>query len=158
MCLICYTSVDLSKIHTYIGKWEWGCYGRIRQTKNQLSPKIKVTKFPWNSRIDWVSELICIRSPEVKKTVFECFTVATMNWLTAMKYLCHKWPQICSTCRKQFPVLFSFNGFVTRLTRLVPPGRNRDTGEILFTSMINIYTSGNPFKEDIFNQEAFHYF
>jgi hypothetical protein len=26
----------------------------------------------------------------------------------AMKYLCHKWPWICSTCRKHFPVLSSF--------------------------------------------------
>ena len=25
-----------------------------------------------------------------------------------MKYLCHKWPRICSTCRKHFPVLSSF--------------------------------------------------
>jgi hypothetical protein len=28
--------------------------------------------------------------------------------LTVMEYLCHKWPQICSTCRKHFPVLSSF--------------------------------------------------
>jgi len=25
-----------------------------------------------------------------------------------MEYLCHKWPRICSTCRKHFPVLSSF--------------------------------------------------
>ena len=25
-----------------------------------------------------------------------------------MGYLCHKWPRICSTCRKHFPVLSSF--------------------------------------------------
>jgi hypothetical protein len=39
-----------------------------------------------------------------------------------MEYLCHKWPQICSTCRKHFPVLSSFmtyHRFVTRLTRRV---------------------------------------
>jgi hypothetical protein len=30
------------------------------------------------------------------------------SWLTAMEYLCHKWPWICSTCRKHFPVLSSF--------------------------------------------------
>ena len=39
-----------------------------------------------------------------------------------MEYLCHKWPRICSTCRKHFPVLSSFttyHGFVTRLTRRV---------------------------------------
>ena len=38
---------------------------------------------------------------------FESFTVATMTWLTAMEYLFHKWPRICST-------------FLTRLTRRVP--------------------------------------
>ena len=32
----------------------------------------------------------------------------TVAWLTVMKYLCHKWPRICSTCRKHFPVLSSF--------------------------------------------------
>ena len=41
-----------------------------------------------------------------------------------MEYLCHKWPQICSNCRKHFPVLSSFiwliTGFGTRLTRRVP--------------------------------------
>ena len=31
---------------------------------------------------------------------FESFTVATTTWLTVMEYLCHKWPRICSTCRK----------------------------------------------------------
>jgi hypothetical protein len=30
-----------------------------------------------------------------------------MTWLTALEYLCHKWPQICSTC-KHFLVLSSF--------------------------------------------------
>ena len=45
---------------------------------------------------------------------FESFTVATMTWLTAMVYLCHKWPRICSTRRKHFPVLSSC---ITRLTR-----------------------------------------
>jgi len=39
---------------------------------------------------------------------FESFMVATVTWLTAMEYLCHKWPWICSTCRKHFPVLSLF--------------------------------------------------
>jgi hypothetical protein len=46
-----------------------------------------------------------------------------MTWLTIMEYLCHKWPRICSTCRKHFPVLSSFTTYyrcVTRLTRRVP--------------------------------------
>jgi hypothetical protein len=45
-----------------------------------------------------------------------------MTWLTAMEYLCQKWPRICFTCRKHFPVLSSsmtYHGFVTRLTRWV---------------------------------------
>ena len=45
-----------------------------------------------------------------------------MTWLTVIEYLCHKWPRICSTCRKHFPVHSSsmlITGFVTRLTRRV---------------------------------------
>ena len=34
-----------------------------------------------------------------------------MTWLTVMEYLCHKWPRICSTCRKYFPVLSSFTTY-----------------------------------------------
>ena len=41
---------------------------------------------------------------------FESFTVATMTWLTVMEYLCHKWPRICSTCRKHFPGVTSGAG------------------------------------------------
>ena len=37
-----------------------------------------------------------------------------------MEYLCRKSPWICSTCRKHFPVLSSFTGFVTIFTRRVP--------------------------------------
>ena len=54
---------------------------------------------------------------------FESFTVATITWLTAMEYLCHKWPRICSTCRKHFPVRSSFMTYhrvLTVLTRRVP--------------------------------------
>jgi hypothetical protein len=36
------------------------------------------------------------------------FYVVTMTWLTAMEYLCHKWPRICSTCRKHFTLISSF--------------------------------------------------
>jgi hypothetical protein len=54
---------------------------------------------------------------------FVNFAVATMTWLTAMEYLCHKWSQIYSPCRKHFLVLLHSrfnNGFVTRLTRRMP--------------------------------------
>jgi hypothetical protein len=33
---------------------------------------------------------------------------ATMTWLILMEYLCHKWPCICSTFNKHFPVLSIF--------------------------------------------------
>jgi hypothetical protein len=39
---------------------------------------------------------------------FHSFTVATITWLTVTKYLFHKWPRICSTFHKHFPVLSSF--------------------------------------------------
>ena len=54
---------------------------------------------------------------------FECFTVATMTWLTIMEYRCHKRPRICSTCRKYllvFSLWWLVTGFVTKLTRRVP--------------------------------------
>jgi hypothetical protein len=51
---------------------------------------------------------------------FKSFTVATMAWLITMEYMCHKWPMICSTCRKHLPVSFSHSwlitGFLTKLT------------------------------------------
>jgi len=37
---------------------------------------------------------------------FQRFTVATMTWLTVTEHLCHKWPRICSVCRKHNHVLF----------------------------------------------------
>jgi hypothetical protein len=57
------------------------------------------------------------------KSSLQNFTVATMTWLTAMEYLCHKWPRICSTCHKHspsFPHSRLITGCVTRLTRRVP--------------------------------------
>jgi hypothetical protein len=41
--------------------------------------------------------------------------VATTTWLTIMEYLCYKWPRICSTCRKYFPVLSSFMTYLSIL-------------------------------------------
>ena len=50
---------------------------------------------------------------------FESFTEATMPWLTAMKYLCRKWPRICSTCRKHFRS-FPHSLNLAKLSRRVP--------------------------------------
>ena len=48
---------------------------------------------------------------------FESFTVATTTWLTAMEYLCHKWPRIYFNGRKHFPVLSSFVTFLRILIK-----------------------------------------
>jgi hypothetical protein len=53
---------------------------------------------------------------------FESFTIGNMTWLTVVKYLCHKWPRICSICRKHFPSFphaWLITGFVAKLTRRV---------------------------------------
>ena len=34
-----------------------------------------------------------------------------MTWLTGMEYMCHRWPRICSTCRKHFLLLSSFMAY-----------------------------------------------
>jgi hypothetical protein len=39
------------------------------------------------------------------------FTIDAMLWLTAMEYLCHKWPRICSNCRNHLLVLSSFKTY-----------------------------------------------
>jgi len=39
---------------------------------------------------------------------FASLKVATMTWLTAMEYMCYKWPRICSVCRNHDPILSSF--------------------------------------------------
>ena len=39
--------------------------------------------------------------------------------LTAMEYLCHKWPRKCSTCLS-FPHSWLITGFVTRLAQRMP--------------------------------------
>ena len=53
---------------------------------------------------------------------FECFTVATMTWLTVMEYLCHNGhgyvPFVVNTSRS-YPRSWLITGYVTRLTRLV---------------------------------------
>ena len=48
---------------------------------------------------------------------FESCTVATTTWLTAMEYLCHKWPRIYFNGRKHFPVLSSFVTFLRILIK-----------------------------------------
>ena len=38
--------------------------------------------------------------------LLQFYAVPTMIWLTAMEYLCQKWPQIGATCRKHSPGAF----------------------------------------------------
>ena len=66
--------------------------------------------FPWY-RVATSNEATELRVPFVK---VESFTVATMTWLTAMEYLCHK----INTSRS-FPHSWLITRFVTRWTRRV---------------------------------------
>ena len=58
--------------------------------------------------IDKISDFCGTNQNSNELHYFESFAVATMTWLTVMEYMCHKWPRICSTRRKHFPVLSSF--------------------------------------------------
>jgi hypothetical protein len=55
-------------------------------------------------------------------------TVATMTWLTVMKYLCPKRPRICSTCRTHFPVLSSFATYYRVCKKSNTTGATSGTG------------------------------
>ena len=63
-----------------------------------LDRGLLLTRKYWPKRSSWLSW----------SHHFESVTIATMTWLAVIKYLCHKWPRICSTCRKHFSVLSSF--------------------------------------------------
>ena len=43
-----------------------------------------------------------------KQKTINANTTIIQNIHSVMKYLCHKWPRICSTCRKHFPDHSSF--------------------------------------------------
>jgi hypothetical protein len=51
-----------------------------------------------------------------------------MTWLTAMEYLCHKWPRICSICRKHFSVRSSFITYHRVCKRINTTGVTNDAG------------------------------
>jgi hypothetical protein len=62
--------------------------------------------------LDILSCIVWLRSRT--SITFLCYLEST--------YLCHKWPRICSTCRKHFPSFprsWLITWFVTRLTRRV---------------------------------------
>jgi hypothetical protein len=67
---------------------------------------------------------------------FENCTVATMTWLIAMEYLCHKWPRICSTSRKHFRFLSSFTTYHWVCNSINTTGATSGAG--------TVYPSGAP--------------
>jgi hypothetical protein len=87
----------------------WGSLGSVASllatTRYQGNPHRNHKLWNTYKTEDWVRRTPLKTGGEL---MCESFTVATMTWLTVMEYLCHKWPRICSTCRKQFPVLSSF--------------------------------------------------
>jgi hypothetical protein len=88
--------------------------------KSSLFASWKINFFFLSNELSWVYSNVNLPflPPDIYIHCLDYFAFATMTWLTATEYLCHKSPWICSTCRKHFPVLSSFmTGFVTRLTR-----------------------------------------
>ena len=51
-----------------------------------------------------------------------------MTGLTAMEYMCHKGPRICSTCRKHFPVLSSFMTYHRVYNQINTTGATNEAG------------------------------
>ena len=51
-----------------------------------------------------------------------------LTWLTVMKYLCHKWPRICSTCRKHFPILSSLTTYYRICNQINTTGTTSGAG------------------------------
>jgi len=49
---------------------------------------------------------------------------------------CHKWPRICSTCRKHFPVLSSFTMGVTSGVGTAYPPRAPEFNPVFFNKYI----------------------
>jgi hypothetical protein len=78
-----------------------------------------------------------------------------MTWLTVMEYLCHKWPRICSTCRKHFPVLSSFYKTKDRVTRtpLKTGGERRGSGRVSSSCSTSDTRRVNLFTNPVTSQE-----
>ena len=51
--------------------------------------------------------------------------------LSAMEYMCHKWPRIYSTCRKHFPVFSSFMTYHQVCDYINSTGATSGTGTVL---------------------------
>jgi hypothetical protein len=60
----------------------------------------------WQTRATWHRGLPCWKTWSEKSLKIP--KGQSESWLTVMEYLCHKWPRICPTCRKHFPVLYPF--------------------------------------------------
>jgi hypothetical protein len=61
--------------------------------------------------------LLYIKYPIIIECIFYIFAqyciyrkwlYSTLTWLTVVKYVCHKWPHICSVCRSNKSILSSF--------------------------------------------------
>jgi hypothetical protein len=71
-----------------------------------------------------------------------CYSIfATKTWLTAMEYLCHKWPRICSTCRKHFPVLSSSMTYHRVCNYINTTGATSEAGTT-YHSIVHEFTPG----------------
>ena len=93
----------------------WGPFGKGTKFVHCLNIVLSVLKFTASDYLLVSANLtsynyknILPQGTNVVEKLFQYFTVASTTWLTVMQYPCHKWPPICSTCPKHFPVLSSF--------------------------------------------------
>ena len=100
-----YTMENLNIIlpSSYLYKRQSTMLSKCQISLTFLEEKLQCYKILWNSSrfLSW--------SPRSNVCVWPYnFYVATMTWLTATGYLCHKLPRICSVCRNYNLVLSSF--------------------------------------------------
>jgi hypothetical protein len=60
---------------------------------------------------DFIDRWLVLRRKLLNQWFISVKLKSSLRKLTVMEYLCHKWPRICSNCRKHFPVLSSFTTY-----------------------------------------------
>ena len=103
-----YFALQLSNGEQIIRKWNSSSIFKLHVLQI-LSSTFKPSYMPLSILKSWVLILNFVYEHVRGHLIHWCsVAVATMTWLSVMEYLCHKWPRICSTCHKHFPVLSSF--------------------------------------------------
>jgi hypothetical protein len=79
--------------------WQWGLV-RNQTLVDPIFQNLRfLSIFPW---------LLLTRKPPNKGFLLVELKSSLPKYYVTTEYLCHKWPRICSTCRKHSPVLSLF--------------------------------------------------